>query len=452
MINKIKYILLLTIIGFTLSSCKSLYSTYQRPNDTVAVDSLYRFIEVTNDTSSIASLPWQDFFTDPQLQSLIKLGLENNTSLSVAHLNIEQAEIALRTARLAYIPTLNAVPQANISNFNSSTTQTYNISLAASWEIDIFGKLRNAKERNKMALEQSKAYKQAVQTQLISTIANSYYSLLLLDKQLSISKRTESNWQENLRTMQALKRAGNVNQVSVLQTQANAISLSRSIVTIETQILELENSLAALLSIPSQRIERGEISDTKFSSGLSCGVPLQLLSNRPDIRIAEYGLAQAFYATNESRSALYPSITLNGAAGFTNSGGGAILNPGAWLFSAVASIVQPIFNHGKLRGQVQISESQQEQASLQFNQAILDAAVEVNNSLIQLQSAQKRLEYGVLRTSVLTEAVRGSKILMRNGSANYLEVLTAQYTLLQAELTESSDRYKIGRASCRERV
>ena len=441
MINKIKYTLMAVVVGYTLSSCSSLYSKYERPEETLELDSLYRFIEATNDTTTIASIPWRTFFADEKLQALIELGLKNNSSLGVAHLNVEQAEVALRSARLAYLPTLNATPQAGVSNFNSTTTQTYNISLAASWEIDVFGKIHNAKERSKMALEQSKAYEQAVKTQLIATIANSYYSLLLLDKQLSISKDTEKNWQENLRVMEALKRAGNVNQASVLQTKANTIALGGHIITTEKQILELENSLAALLSITPQAIERGVLKEVEFPATLSHGVPLQLLSNRPDIRVAEYSLAQAFYATNESRSALYPNITLSGVAGFTNSGGGAILNPGDWLFNAIGSIVQPIFNRGALRGQVKISKAKQEQTLLQFNQVILDAGVEVNNAMIQLQSAQKRLELDVQQINVLKEAVRSSKLLMQNGSANYLEVLTAQSTLLQAELTESSDRY-----------
>ncbi len=440
MITKIKYTLLVAA-GYMLSSCTSLYSSYERPKETLEVDSLFRFIEATNDTTTIASIPWQTFFTDAKLQALIELGLENNTSLAVAHLNVEQAEVALRSARLAYLPTLNATPQAGVSNFNSATTQTYNLSLAASWEVDIFGKIRNAKERSKMAFEQSKAYEQAVKTQLIATIANSYYSLLLLDKQLNISKDTEQNWKENLRTMEALKKAGNTNQASVLQSEANTIALAAQIITTEKQIAELENALSALLSVTPQRIERGVLTAVLFPTELSHGVPLQLLSNRPDIRVAEYSLAQAFYATNESRSALYPNITLSGAAGFTNSGGGGITNPGDWLFNAIGSIVQPIFNAGVLRGQVTISKAKQEQALLQFNQAILDAGVEVNNAMTQLQTAQKRLVLDARQVSILTKAVRSSKLLMQNGSANYLEVLTAQNTLLQAELTESSDRY-----------
>ena len=440
MITKIKYTLLVAA-GYMLSSCTSLYSSYERPKETLEVDSLFRFIEATNDTTTIASIPWKTFFTDAKLQALIELGLENNTSLAVAHLNVEQAEVALRSARLAYLPTLNATPQAGVSNFNSATTQTYNLSLAASWEVDIFGKIRNAKERSKMAFEQSKAYEQAVKTQLIATIANSYYSLLLLDKQLNISKDTEQNWKENLRTMEALKKAGNANQASVLQSEANTIALAAQIITTEKQIAELENALSALLSVTPQRIERGVLTAVLFPTELSHGVPLQLLSNRPDIRVAEYSLAQAFYATNESRSALYPNITLSGAAGFTNSGGGGITNPGDWLFNAIGSIVQPIFNAGVLRGQVTISKAKQEQALLQFNQAILDAGVEVNNAMTQLQTAQKRLVLDARQVSILTKAVRSSKLLMQNGSANYLEVLTAQNTLLQAELTESSDRY-----------
>ena len=287
MINRITNTLLIVAAGYTLSSCSSLYSSYQRPQETVEVDNLYRFIEATSDTTSIASIPWQMFFADPKLQALIELGLANNTSLSVAHLNVEQAEVALRTARLAYLPTLNATPQAGVSSFNSNTIQTYNLSLATSWEIDIFGKIRNAKERSKMALEQSKAYEQAVKTQLIATIANSYYSLLLLDKQLNIAQSTAKNWQENLRTMEALKQAGNANQASVLQTEANSIALKGQIVTTKKQIIELENSLCALLATTPQQIQRGALAEVTFPTELSQGMPLQLLSNRPDIRVAE---------------------------------------------------------------------------------------------------------------------------------------------------------------------
>ena len=439
MINKIKNIMIVAVMSYTLTGC-NIYSQYQR-STVVEVDSLYNFIESTNDTTNISALPWKELFTDPILQSHIEQGLKSNTSLNVARLNVEQAQISLKSARLAYLPSLNATPQGNLTSFNNSTSQTYNLSVSASWEIDIFGKLRNAKERNKSALEHSMAYRQVIQTQLISTIANTYYSLLMLDQQLDISKRTMINWEENLRTVTALKNAGKLNQTSVFQSEANKVALSGRIVTIEKQIKDLENTLSALLSMNPQHIKRGSINDVSFPDELSVGIPIQLLNNRPDIRVAEHNLAQMFYATNEARSSLYPSITLGGAAGFTNNAG-IIMNPGDMIYSAVASIVQPIFNRGVIRSQVKIYESRQEQALLQFRQAILDAGVEVNSALIQWQSAKERLSYDTYQISLLEKAVNGAELLMKHGNANYLEVLTSQQSLLQTELTYSQNKFE----------
>lgn len=438
--NKIKNIILVAFSGYMLTGC-NIYSQYQRTTDIEEIDSLYSFVISTSDTTNISTLPWKELFTDPILQSLIEQGLTRNTSLNVARLNVEQAEISLKSARLAYLPSLNVVPQGNLTNFNSLTSQTYNLSVAASWEVDIFGKLRNAKERSKSALEHSIAYRQAIQTQLIATIANTYYSLLMLDNQLDISKRTKSNWKENLRAVIALKKAGKMNQTSVFQSEANTIALSGHIVAIEKQITELENSLSALLAINPQHIERGSMNQMLFPEELSVGVPIQLLSNRPDIRVAEHNLAQMFYATNEARSSFYPSITLSGAAGFSNSAG-SIINPGQMIYSVAASIVQPIFNRGVIRAQVKISETKQEQALLQFKQAVLDAGVEVNAALIQWQSAKELLEYNTSQIEVLKKAVTGSKLLMKHGSASYLEVLTAQLSLLQTELTYSANKFE----------
>ena len=435
-----KNIIIAVILSYTLTGC-NIYSQYQRSPNVENIDSLYNFIEVTDDTTNISALPWRELFTDPMLQSLIEQGLKSNTSLNVSKLNVEQAQIALKSARLAYLPSVNAVPQGNLTNFNNSTTQTYNLSVAASWEVDIFGKLRNAKERNKSALEHSKAYRQVIQTQLISTIANTYYSLLMLDQQLDLSIRTRTNWEENLRTVVALKKSGKMNEISVLQSEANKMALSGQIVAIERGIKELENTLSALICMNPQSIKRGSMNQVSFPEELSVGVPIQLLSNRPDIRVAEHNLAQMFYATNEARSSLYPSITLSGTAGFSNNAG-SIFNPGQMIYSAVASIVQPIFNRGIIRSQVNISKSKQEQALLQFKQAILDAGVEVNSALIQWQSAKERLKYDALQIKVLEKAVSGSELLMKHGSANYLEILVAQLSLLKTELTYSTNKFE----------
>ncbi|MFR9523063.1 MAG: efflux transporter outer membrane subunit [Rikenellaceae bacterium] len=433
---KIKNIVVTLALASQLSGC-GLYTKFQPATPSDIVDNLYSYVEPSESDASLLSLSWRELFTDSKLQALIEQGLESNTDLNVARLSVEQAEIALRTARLAYLPSLGFEASANTTSVPSSS---YTLSVAASWEIDIFGKIRNAKEQQMAALEQSKAYSQAVQTELIATIANSYYSLLLLDKQIEISNNTLEIWQANIRTVEALNKAGRVNKTSVLQARANKVALESSIVALEEQVAQIENTLSVLIGSVAQRIDRSSMGEAQLQCQAAAGVPLQMVANRPDVRIAEYELAQAYYATNTARASLYPSLTLGGSAAYSD-GSSVISNPGQVIYSAVASVVQPIFYQNSLRAQVQISEAQQQQALLQFNQAILDAGAEVNTALLAWQSADAQLDYTEQQIALLTEAVGASQLLMQHGSVNYLEVLTAQITLLQAELSYSATQY-----------
>lgn len=423
-----------------LGAC-SIYKSYERP-DMPVVDSLYRQPTASVDTASLATLSWRELFTDPQLQYLIETGLQNNTDLNIARLKVVEAEATLMTSRLAYLPSISFEPSGTLRHAEgSATTKSYDIAASAGWEIDIFGKLTNAKRGAKAALEQSEAYRQAVQTQLIATIANSYYSLLMLDAQLDISERTAVNWSENVRAMKALKAAGDATELAVSQSEASKLSVDASVASLRQQIDQMENTLTALLGIAPQKIERTTIAEQEFPNELSAGVPLQLLQRRPDVRQSEAALAQAFYATNAARSAFYPSITLSGSAGWTNAAGAAITNPGQWLFTAVGSLVQPLFNRGRNIANLRIAKAQQEEALLSFRQSLLDAGTDVNNALIQWQTARRRQILDEQQIKSLESAVRSSELLMQHSSQNYLEVLTARQTLLQAELTAVSDRF-----------
>lgn len=423
-----------------LGAC-SIYKSYERP-DMPVVDSLYRQPTTSVDTASLATLSWRELFTDPKLQYLIETGLQNNTDLNIARLKVAEAEATLMTSRLAYLPSISFEPSGTLRHAEgSATTKSYDIAASAGWEIDIFGKLTNAKRGAKAALEQSEAYRQAVQTQLIATIANSYYSLLMLDAQLDISERTAVNWSENVRAMKALKAAGDATELAVSQSEASKLSVDASVASLRQQIDQMENTLTALLGIAPQKIERTTIAEQEFPNELSAGVPLQLLQRRPDVRQSEAALAQAFYATNAARSAFYPSITLSGSAGWTNAAGAAITNPGQWLFTAVGSLVQPLFNRGRNIANLRIAKAQQEEALLSFRQSLLDAGTDVNNALIQWQTARRRQILDEQQIKSLESAVRSSELLMQHSSQNYLEVLTARQTLLQAELTAVSDRF-----------
>ena len=357
-------ILITCLLASTLSSCH-IYRAYERPDAITVSDSLYRQPVTAEDTTSLASLSWKELFTDPQLQHLIEAGLAHNTDLGIARLKVKEAEALLMTSRLSYLPSVSLTPQGTLTSLDGNKpSKTYNLAVSADWEIDLFGKLLNAKRGAQAALEQSEAYRQAVQTQLVATIANSYYTLLMLDEQLDITRRTADTWTESLRTMKALKRAGHATEMAV-----------------------------------------------------------------------------AYYATNSARSAFYPSITLSGSAGWTNAAGAAITNPGQWLLSAVGSLVQPLFNRGKNIANLKIAKAQQEEALLTFQQSLLDAGAEVNDALVQWQTARKRIQLDEQQCTSLQSALRSSELLMQYSSQNYLEVITARQALLQAELNTATDRF-----------
>lgn len=433
------------IIGLLLSTGLSgchIYRTYERP-ELSGVDSLYRVPAMIEDTMSLADFSWKELFTDTVLQQLIEKGIANNTDLNIARLKVREAEALLTSSKLAYLPSVSLIPQGTIKSIEgNSPTKTYNLAASADWELDIFGRLTNAKREAKAVLEQSQAYKQAVQTQLIATIANSYYTLLMLDKQLDISKRTAEIWAENLRVMKALKKAGQTTEMAVAQIEASKLSVDASLLSLEQQITEVENSLSSLLGVVPQRIDRSTLDMQSFPDTLSVGVPLQLLQRRPDVRQSEAALAEAFYTTNRAYSAFYPAITLSGSAGWTNAAGAIISNPGEWLFSAVGSLVQPLFNRGQNIANLKVAKARQEEALLTFRQTLLNAGTEVNDALLQWQVARRRLDLDRQQIISLQSAVRSSELLMRHSSQNYLEVLTARQTLLDAELSAVSDRFE----------
>ena len=424
-----------------LSGCH-IYRTYERP-ELSGVDSLYRVPAMTEDTMSLADFSWKELFTDTVLQQLIEKGIANNTDLNIARLKVREAEALLTSSKLAYLPSVSLTPQGTIKSIEgNSPTKTYNLAASADWELDIFGRLTNAKREAKDVLEQSQAYKQAVQTQLIATIANSYYTLLMLDKQLDISKRTAEIWAENLRVMKALKKAGQTTEMAVAQIEASKLSVDASLLSLEQQITEVENSLSSLLGVVPQRIDRSTLDMQSFPDTLSVGVPLQLLQRRPDVRQSEAVLAESFYTTNRAYSAFYPAITLSGSAGWTNAAGAIISNPGEWLFSAVGALVQPLFNRGQNIANLKVAKARQEEALLTFRQTLLNAGTEVNDALLQWQVARRRLDLDRQQIISLQSAVRSSELLMRHSSQNYLEVLTARQTLLDAELSAVSDRFE----------
>lgn len=457
-----KKIILLTTVTALLSSC-GIYNKYQ-PETTVP-DNLYgEEIAVGGDTASLGNVEWRELFTDPQLQALIERGLQNNTDFQSAQLRVEEASATLLSARLAFLPSFALSPQGTVSSFDKSkATQTYTLPVTAGWELDIFGRLRNAKQQAKALYAQSKDYQQAVRTQLISGIANTYYTLLMLDEQLLISEQTAEAWKETVETTRALMDAGLANEAATSQMEATYYSIQTSVLDLKKQINQVENSMSLLLAETPHAIPRtsfvgadpsvrpntqGELhrADTwirpyGMPEELAIGIPVQMLANRPDVRSAERSLEAAFYGTNQARSAFYPSIVLSGSAGWTNTAGSMIINPAKFLASAVGSLTQPLFNKGQTVAQYRIAKARQEEASLAFQQTLLNAGSEVNDALMAYQTSREKTILFDKQIGSLQKALESTSLLMEHGTTTYLEVLTARQTLLSAQLSQTANRF-----------
>lgn len=418
-----KKIVLSIFVVVALSSC-SIYQKYSRPAD-INTDNLYGDV-VLKDTTSLADISWRDLFTDKYLQGYIEQGLKNNIDIKIAAERIGQNYAALRSAKMSFAPSFGFSPSLGVPF-------TYSLPVTASWEIDILGRQINRKRSAEAALEQSKIYHRSVQTALIAAIADNYYTLLMLDAQLSVSRSTAASWKENVRTMRAMKEAGMTNEASISQTEANACSVDASLHDLKYQIIQAENSLALLLGTTPQHFKRGVLDDAVLKGELLMGVPAQLLSRRPDVQEAEYNLQLAFYNTNLARADLYPSLTLTGSGGWGIAG---------FFANLAVNLFQPIFQGGKLRTNLRIAESRQREALENFRHKLLEAGNEVNGALAQCYSARNKTNIRKQQLASLESAVYSTRQLMSHSEATYLEVLTAQQSQLSARLQQISDRYE----------
>lgn len=440
--RKITCITIICINMVLLSSCH-IYRNYQRP-DNLPTDSLFRDADnqPVTDSLSLGDLPWQEIFQDTLLQQYIRYGLEHNTDMQTALLRVDQAKAQLTAAKLSFLPSLTLSPQGTLtSTAGSKTVKTYELPVQASWEIDLFGNLRNAKKGTQATLLQQQAYQQAVRSELIAGIANTYYSLLMLDEQVAISQSTLEVWKEQVRTMEARMKVGEETENAVTQARASLYELEATHNDLLRQQRETENSLCTLLGMTSRSLERGTQDKQIFPETLPTGIPVRLLSRRPDIVQAEMTLANAYYTTNQARSAFYPNLNLSGSAGWTNALGQAVTNPGDWILSAVASLTQPLFNRGKLISNLRVSKDEEQIALLNYRQTLLDAGQEVNDALYATESAGRSLESHRKQCRELERTVQTSEALYRTGNATYLELLTARQSLLNARLNVVTDSF-----------
>ena len=442
-----KKVMIYMSAALLLSSC-GLYNKYERPDvkaegivrDPVSLtDTL-----VVNDTTSFGNMPWRSVFTDPQLQALIQQGLDNNPDLLNAALNVKMVNEALKIAKLAFLPSLVFSPQGTIASFDGATpSKAYTLPVSASWNVDLFGNLLSVKRSAQMQLIATKDYQTVVKCNIISGIANLYYTLLMLDRQVQIVTDMEQLTKETWEKMQFMhdNRVG-YRSTAVQSAEASYYSVQAQKVDLLRQVREMENSLSLLIGQQGQTIRRGSFDNQSLPTELATGVAIQMLNNRADVHASEMALAQCFYDVETARSRFYPNITVTGTAAFTNSGGGAIVNPGKWLLSAVGSLVQPIFQHGQIVAGLKVAKMKYEQAYNTWQNAVLKAGNEVSNALVSYNSYAEKAELDGKRVKVLRQNVEDTRKLMESSSnTTYLEVISAQTNLLNAETSQVQDQF-----------
>ena len=445
-------------VSLLLTGC-GVYDKYTQKNEAPAdAFGTTQDINVASNGNSLANMSWREFFTDPVLQSLIDMVLTHNTDVNSARIAVEKSEASLKMARMAYLPSLYFSPQGTMAKFDDNPwSKTYNLPLQLSMDVDVFGSLTNKKRAANAVLLQAQMREEAIRTNLISTTAQQYYMLQVLDRQLEILTQTDSLWNASLEMQKTLWENGKAYSTAVNQMESSYLNVKAQIVDTRRNIRATENAICRLLAIAPQHINRNKWGssalhhpDAKGNTGqrmfdtqfLKIGVPASMLELRPDIRMANHAMEEAFYNTQAARSAFFPSITLNGTGGWINSAGAAVVNPGKLLLSFVGSLTQPIFARGRLKANLKINQLTEEDLLQRYAQTVVDAGNQVNEAMADCEAAREKHQFYNRQVEVLHEAYIGTHELMDNGKASYLEVLTAQESLLNAQLSEAMNMYK----------
>ena len=459
---KIKNIIIVPAVSLMLTGC-GIYNKYEQKTPTPAdAFGVSQDVKQASGEQSMAQMSWREFFTDPMLQQLIEQVLANNTDLNSARIAVEKSQASLTAAKLAYLPALSLAPQGTLSSWDKGAfSKTYDLPLQVSMDIDVFGSITNKKRAAKAVLLQAQMQKEAIRANLISTTAQQYFMLQVLDRQLEILLQTDSLWNKSLETEQALWENGKAYSTAVNQMEASYLSVKTQIVDIRRNIRSVENAICQLLAATPQHINRQKwgssmlhhaeaqgdadqrMFDTKY---LHLGVSAMMLENRPDIRMANHAMEEAFYNTAAARSAFYPSITLSGSAGWTNNAGVAIVDPGKLLVNFIGSLTQPIFARGKLIANKKIAKLTEEDLQKKYVQTVINAGNQVNEAMADCMAAREKHGYYQRQVNVLREAYTGTHELMDNGKASYLEVLKAQESLLDAQLAQANNMYDAAKA------
>ena len=434
---KIKYIIAVSLVSLSLTSC-GLYKKYESKTDIPA-----GVMGVKESGSATEMISWRQFFTDPLLQQLIEQALANNTNLASARIAVEQSAASLKAARLGYLPSFSLAPQGSLSSFDlSPVAKTYSLPLQMSWDVELFGSITNKKRAAKAVLLQAQCGEDAVRSNLVSTVAQHYSMLQVLDRQLDILIQTDSLWGASLEMQKSLWENGKAYSTAVNQMESSWLNVKTQIVDTRRSIHSTENSLCKLLAITPQHIARNKWGAHALSSSIALGgFSAEMLRNRPDIRLADHLMEEAYYNTQIARAAFFPTLTLSGTIGWTNNGGGIVTDPGKLLLNIMGQLTQPVFMRGQLKANLKIAKLTQEDLLGKYTQTVIDAGNQVNEALADYQATAEKQEYYHRQVVTLHDAFTGTHELMDNGKASYLEVLTAQETLLSAQLSEAMNMY-----------
>ena len=429
----------MVVLAASMSSCH-IYKKYETPTSTALTKAYAEARQAEVDSAAFGNLLWEDVFTDPLLADLIERALQNNANLQNAMLNVDVARAQLRGARLSYLPSLALAPNGSGSSMaGSDLSWSYTLPAQLSWEVDIFGKLLNSNRGAKAALLQSEAYAQAARSQIISAVASTYYSIAAVRAQLDLSRTTSELWKETVQTMRDLKEGGRgVTEAAVVQSAANYYSILGSITDLESSLDKLNNTMSLLLDTLPQEWTVTNRVDLSVPEILRAGVPMVELACRPDVQAAEQSLAAAYYATNSARAAFYPGLTITANGGFTNLLGSMVKNPGEWFYNLAGSLVAPLFSRGQNIARLQASKAQQQQAMNNFEYSLMSAAAEVSDALTVYEKSKEKSGYLKEQVANLEKSVEYTRDLLiySTGSTSYLEVLTAQQGLLQAQISQ----------------
>ncbi|MDO6515968.1 TolC family protein [Zobellia uliginosa] len=433
--------LLVAMLPLLLQSC-FVAKNYERP--AVETENLYRTDQLPQDSVSFASISYKDLFTDSYLKTYIERGLTNNLDIRIALENISAAEAYVKQGKAGYLPTLNGAASATRTartsengQFGSIFSQPYNqfeASGTLSWEADIWGKIRSTKRASDASYLQTVAAHQAVKTNLVAQIANTYYTLLALDEQISVTEQTIENRTKSLETISALKEAGQANQVGVDQTAAQLYSAQSQLLDLKNSLFKTETALSILLGERPQSYARGKLNEQTLVNDMKLGVPALLLRNRPDVMQAEYGLVNNFELTNVARSNFYPSITLSAQGGLQSLELDNWIDSSSLFANLIGGLTQPIFNGRKIRTAYEVAQAQQEQALLNFKKTLLTAGKEVSDALYDYNTAVEKEAYVTKQVVALKRAETNSEELLNSGYLTYLDLLTARENSLNAEL------------------